>query len=238
MVNTLNDLDGNICLKDKEAIRVFGKDYFDNSNFECECEPSDLKNEISELSDTTGVEDDVFYDLLTPVFTSDGLSDYFDNDEFIVLSDLESDENEEDNNFECGDNVSEEDNEKLEEFEDKISELEDELQVKDEEIQEYKEKVEKYKEKEKERLIDNIVSVKESKNVYSDDDEIEEDRKEFKEMSTDSLEQLLKMVEKMPEPSADTPTSQVTETEEDFDNNSPEKELEKKMFGDNKVYKD
>jgi len=227
-------LEDNLPDGDFSGFLVIGDNHFGDVTEDLS--PSDVKEEIGELSGKLGIDEDLTYDLLSPVFSSETFDEYFE-DEYLDFEKIMKES--ENDGGKMSDEESEEFEDKIESLEEELQEKEEKLQEKEEELQEYKEKVEEFKEKHKETIVDNIVSVKEEKQVYSEEEDIEEDRERLSEKNTDVLEEVLEMAQNLPEPKeySTDGKSKITETPEDFnDEEDKKKALEKQMFGDNKAY--
>lgn len=227
-------LEDNLPDGDFSGFLVIGDNHFGDVTEDLS--PSDVKEEIGELSGKLGIDEDLTYDLLSPVFSSETFDEYFE-DEYLDFEKIMKES--ENDGGKMSDEESEEFEDKIESLEEELQEKEEKLQEKEEELQEYKEKVEEFKEKHKETIVDNIVSVKEEKQVYSEEEDIEEDRERLSEKNTDVLEEVLEMAQNLPEPKeySTDGKSKITETPEDFnDKEDKKKALEKQMFGDNKAY--
>lgn len=214
--------------------------YSDNFPFtdKIDCKPDDISDEVSEFSEKLSVDEEILYDILSPLFSSDDYNEWLNDKDFFYEVEKEK--------FEDGDSVSEEENEEnetdIEELEQKLEEFKEKLENKEEKLNEYRDKVEKYEEEQRQNVIDNIIETRKSKEFYSEDEEIEKDREELSEYNRDVLDQILKESKKFSLETNKKAESKVKETKKDFKQfeNSEEnkmKELEKKMFGSNKVYK-
>lgn len=229
----------NIDLSEIDGIMVYEKGFFDRDKYSIDVKPSEVQDEVEQLSEKAGVSSDYIYDILTPFFSDkEWVLDNLNYIEYEYIDDISLS-----NKSEDGENMPEEDNKELteelekvsqvrDELADKVNKLEEELKEKDNKLQEYKEIVDEYKEKEKNSVINEIVETRKKKGIYSDDDEIDEDKEELSELNSDSLEQVLKETKKLQKVD-DKPQPPVSENEEDFQsyNEDDVDKMYEKMFG-------
>jgi len=216
---------------DKDSI-LGVKTYSNNSdykNFSIEKSPEVIKDEVYNFSENIGVNDEVIFDLMSPLFSKDTIEDYYDN--FYSLEDYEIKifENE-------GDNLSEENedsDEELEKFQEKVDELKEKLEEKEETIKELQEKI-------KLGVIDEIIETRKEKNYYEDDEEVEDDRERLSKFSKEVLDELLEESKRIKVKQEKKFQSKVKETEKDFEEyetsgrEKKKKDLYKKMFGEDR----